>query len=276
MDNYLNDFLNYMSVEKNLSNNTVISYKKDLNQYFESSSIVNIEQLNKSTIRKFLADINSLAPTTRRRKLSAIRSFMTFLKKEGVIEHNDALDIDNAKIAKKLPNVMTVNETSRILDSIDNEQDRAIMETLYGVGCRVGELVIIKVDDIDLENRTVKLLGKGNKERLVPINNPALNAIARHLETRNYNSPYVFASRRTPSLPMTTRNARRIVYKYSDGEVHPHMFRHSYATHLHANGADIRYIQELLGHADINTTTVYTTIANEQMSKAYRTAHPRG
>jgi site-specific recombinase XerD len=120
------------------------------------------------------------------------------------------------------------------------------------------------------------LFGKGGRERKVPVNNPTITAIQDHLQSRGYNSPYVFASRRNPDNPMTTRNARRIVYKYTDGKVHPHMMRHSFATHLHANGADIRVIQGLLGHANINTTTIYTSLADEHMSKAYRHAHPRG
>jgi integrase/recombinase XerD len=277
MKNHLEDFLNYLKIEKNLSNNTLIGYNKDLIQYFETCKISELEQLNKVTIRKFLAHISDLAPTTRRRKLSAIRSFMTFLTREGIIEKNYALEIDNAKTEKRLPRIMSVNETASILDSADNPQDRAILETLYGVGCRVAELVGMKVADINYEERMVRLFGKGNKERHVPINNSAINAIKKHLENRGYESPYVFASgRNNPDSPMSTRNARRIVYKYTDGKVYPHMLRHSYATHLHANGVDIRVIKDLLGHEDISTTTIYTSLANEQLSKAYRHAHPRG
>lgn len=245
-------------------------------QYLEECEIVSLEQLNKTTIRNFLAKINSLAPTTRRRKLSAIRSFLRFLTNEGEVEKNYALEIDNAKIDKKLPDVMSITDTIGILNSATNEQDRAILETLYGVGCRIAELVNIKKVDIDFDNHRIKLFGKGNKERIVPINKPAIDAINRHLETRNFESIYVFASRRNPEIPMTTRNARRIVYKYGGKNVHPHMFRHSYATHLHSRGVDIRVIQELLGHSDISTTTIYTSIADEQMSNAYNHAHPRG
>jgi site-specific recombinase XerD len=200
---------------------------------------------------------------------------MKFLKREGKIETNDALDIDNAKIDKKLPKILNIQETAKIIDSAENKQDRAILETLYGLGCRVDELVHIKIFDIDFDNRLVRLLGKGNKERIVPINNASIIAINEHLQSRKYHSDYVFASRDFPERPMTTRNARRIVYKYGGKEVHPHMFRHSYATHLHANGVDINVIQELLGHADISTTTIYTHVANEQMAKKYRNAHPR-
>lgn len=276
MKKYLEDFLNYLRIEKNSSHNTIIGYELDIIQYFDSCEITNIKQITKTTIRKFLSEISDLAPTTRRRKLSSIRSFLTFMYREGLIEKNPALEIDNVKIDRKLPEIMSVNETARILDSVINYQDRAILETLYGVGCRVAELVIIKIADIDFDERTVKLFGKGNKERVVPINNSAINAIKNHLENRKYDSNYIFANRSNPSVPMTTRNARRIVYKYTDGEIHPHMFRHSYATHLHANDVDIRIIQELLGHANINTTTIYTSLANSKMSKAYRHAHPRG
>ena len=275
MEKYLKYYLDYIKTEKNLSDNTAICYRKDIEQYFNSCSITELSQLNKYTIREFLTKINSLAPTTRRRKLSAIREFMRFLKREGEIEQNDALDIENAKIDKRLPKVLNIQETARIIDSAENKQDRAILETLYGLGCRVDELVHIKISDIDFDNRLVRLFGKGNKERIVPINNASIISINEHLQSRKYESDYVFASRDCPIVPMTTRNARRIVYKYGGKEVHPHMFRHSYATHLHANGVDINVIQELLGHADISTTTIYTHVANEQMSKAYRHAHPR-
>jgi integrase/recombinase XerD len=276
LEKYLNYFLDYIRIEKNLSENTIISYKKDIEQYFELCSIKEPNQLNKLTIREYLSKINNLAPASRRRKLSSIRAFMGFLAKEDIIERNYAYEIENAKIDKKLPKVLNVSETAKIIDSAENIRDRALLETLYGVGCRISELVNIKISDIDFEDRTVRLFGKGNKERIVPINNASLIAIKKYIDTRNFKSPYVFASRVLPNVPMTARNARRIVYKYGGREVHPHMFRHSYATHLHANGVQINVIQELLGHADISTTTIYTHITNEQMARNYRSAHPRG
>jgi integrase/recombinase XerD len=200
---------------------------------------------------------------------------MTFLKSEGLIKDNPSLEIANVKVEKRLPKVMSVNQTASIIDSAESQQDKAILETLYATGCRVSELVGIKIRDIDFEERTLRVIGKGDKEREVPINNPAIRAIKEHLATRGYDSEYVFASRVYNERPMTTKNVRKRVKKFGGEEVHPHMLRHSYATHLHANGVDIRVIQELLGHADISTTTIYTAIANEQMSKAYRSAHPR-
>jgi integrase/recombinase XerD len=201
---------------------------------------------------------------------------MQFLVREGILEKNYGLEVDKPRLERKLPKIMTVNDTAKYIDAVGNLQDRAILETLYGVGCRVQELVSIKKSDIDFDNRTVRLYGKGNKERSVPINNSAINAIMTHLDKREMNSNYIFASRSNPNEHMSTRNAHRRVVKHTGGEMHPHMFRHSYATHLHANGVDIRVIQELLGHSDINTTTIYTSLANEQVSSAYRHAHPRG
>lgn len=276
MEKYLGYFLDYIRIEKNLSDNTIISYKTDIEQYFECCTIKELEQLNKYTIRKFLSEISELAPTSRRRKLSAIRAFMGFLSREGFIVKNEAMDIENPKIDKKLPKVMNIQETAKIIDSAENKQDRAILETLYGIGCRVAELVRIKISDIDFENRSIRLFGKGNKERIVPINNASIIAIKQHLQSRINDSDYVFASRVLTDKPMTTRNARRVVHKYGGSEVHPHMFRHSYATHMHTNGADIRHIQEMLGHADISTTQIYTAVANETMTRTYRNSHPRG
>jgi integrase/recombinase XerD len=274
MEKYLNYFLNFIRVEKNLSKNTIIGYSKDIEQYFKMCNIRELEQLDKHTIREYLSKISDLAPTSRRRKLSSLRAFMGFLSNEGIIEKNFASEVENAKIDKRLPKVMTVNETANIIDSADSTQDRAILETIYGLGCRVSELVNIKISDINFEDRTVRLFGKGNKERIVPINNASLSAILTHIKSRNFESEYVFGSRVLPERPMTTRNVGRIVDKY--GDAHPHMFRHSYATHLHANNVDINVIKDLLGHADISTTTIYTHISNEHMSRAYRHAHPRG
>lgn len=278
MDKYLTDFLAYLRVEKNYSINTIDGYGTDLRQFFTECGIQKTPELTKAKIREFLANMANanLAPTTRKRKLASIRSFMSFLKREGIIDVNVSLEVDSAKADKKLPKAITVNETATMLDSISNNQDRALVETLYGIGCRVSELVQLKISDIDFESRTALVFGKGNKERMLPINNSALAAIRKHLDTRNFESEYIFASRRFPEKPMTTRNARNIVYKYTDGDLSPHMLRHSYATHLFANGVDIRIIQELLGHSDINTTTIYTKVANDHMTNAYRVAHPRG
>jgi site-specific recombinase XerD len=276
MEKYLKYFLNYIRTEKNLSENTIIGYKKDLEQYLDSCNIKVLEDLNKHTIRDFLAKINDLAPTTRRRKLASIRGFFGFLFDEEIINKNESLSIKNAKIDKKLPVIMSVNETATVIDSACSKQDKAILETLYGTGARISELVGIQISDIDFDARTVRLFGKGNKERIVPINNASLIAIKEHLDSRGFNSPYVFGSRVTPNHPMTARNARERVYKSGGKEVHPHMFRHSYATHLHANGASIMDIKEMLGHADISTTQIYTHVANEQMTRTYRHSHPRG
>jgi site-specific recombinase XerD len=274
MEKYLKVFLSYIHNEKNLSANTIVAYRKDIQQYL--TKVNDLSDLNRFTIREFLSDISTLAPSTRRRKLSAVREFMKFLNKEGIIENNEALLIDSVKPEKKLPKVLNVNQVASIIDSAENKRDRALLETMYGIGCRVEELVNIKISDIDFDNRMIRLFGKGNKERIVPINNASITAIQAHINSRGFESDYIFSTRILPSVPMTTRNARRIVYKYGGKEVHPHMFRHSYATHLHANSVDINVIQELLGHSDISTTTIYTHIANEQMSKAYRHAHPRG
>lgn len=276
MEKYLKYFLNYIRTEKNLSDNTIISYKKDLEQYFDSCSIVGLDDLNKHTIREFLTKINELAPTTRRRKLASIRGFFAFLFDEEIIDKNESLSIKTAKIDKKLPVVMSINETATIIDSAYSKQDRAILETLYGTGARISELVGIRISDIDYDARTVRLFGKGNKERIVPINNASLIAIKEHLDSRDFDSLYVFGSRVIPESPMTARNARERVYKHGGKGVHPHMFRHSYATHLHARGASIMDIKEMLGHADISTTQVYTHVTNEQMSRTYRHSHPRG
>jgi site-specific recombinase XerD len=224
--------------------------------------------------------------TTRNRKLTAIRSFCKYLVKEGYIENNPTVDIPYANTNKKLPQTITIEQTVDILDSADSLRDRAVLETMYGTGCRVGELVAIRLIDFNLDGKIIRLFGKGRKERIVPLSQGAVDAIKKYVDSRNDRSQYLFPSPNNKyekdnfiDNPITTRAMYNIVSKYGDANnvsMSPHKFRHSFATHLLSGDVDIRTIQQLLGHANINTTTIYAQVAIDKMSTEFHRAHPRG
>ncbi|WP_336784152.1 tyrosine recombinase XerC [Paenibacillus illinoisensis] len=272
----IEEYLNFLKAEKNCSKNTLRGYRVDIEQFADKQGITSIEQISKQAIRAHIALLveNGTAASTRNRKLTSIRSFCNYLFGEGYIASNPAIAIQYAKIDKKLPKVMSVTQTLEFIDSADNLRDKAAMETLYGTGARVEELVNIKLTDIDFEQSLVRLFGKGGKERIVPISGAAIAVIKEYLETRGNDSEYLFESPVVKGKPISTRAMYNITIKYAQQS--PHKFRHSVATHLLGNGMDIREIQELLGHENINTTTVYTQVAVEQMAKGFHRAHPRG
>jgi len=276
---YFND---YLKAEKNFSKNTLKSYSTDIEQFIKTMNINNSVDITKESIRNFLASIvTTNSSKTRARKLASIKSFCKFLVSEGYLSTNPSAEIKSPKIEQRLPKVIDKGTVSKMLNSISNIRDKAILETLYGLGVRASELVNIKITDIDFNNKLVKIFGKGSKERIVPINDSALKNIAQYIAYKNEKSVYVFPSATDKTKPITTKTVQNIVSKYArlnniNNNISPHTFRHSYATHLLENGADIRIIQKLLGHENINTTTIYTDVAIEHLSNQYHLAHPRG
>ena len=280
MKNELNEFINYLKVEKNCSIKTLRSYRCDIEQFFSEMNLSSTSDINKQAIRSFLSLLvdKKSEPSTRNRKLTAIRSFCKFLCMEEYLDKNPAIDISYAKIDKRLPKVMSISDTGQLIDSVEDPRNRAAMETLYGTGCRVEELVGIKVNHIDFNDSTVLLFGKGGKERKVPISVSALVSIVDYLGARKDKSEYLFPSP-TTGRALTTKAMYNMVSKHgreNGTPTSPHKFRHSIATHLLSNGMDIRKIQEFLGHENINTTTIYAQVAIEQMAKEFHYAHPRG
>lgn len=278
MNEHLDNFINFLISEKNMSSHTVKAYKTDITQYLDSLEKQELEYMNKESLRNYLAIITqkNLSASTRSRKLSSIRAFTAYLKREDVISNNFALDVSFPRQEKKLPRVLSENEVADMIDSATNIRDLLLLELMYGTGGRVEELVNLKISDVNFMERSIILFGKGRKQRIVPIHKRALFTLSRYIDERDIESLYIFpSSKDNPNKPMSTRNARRIVYKYSNGEVHPHMLRHSYATHLHGRGADIHVIQELLGHENISTTTIYASLANDTIAKVYHDLHPR-
>jgi integrase/recombinase XerC len=278
------------------SRHTQRNYESDLNQfaeYFSPPDVTppEVDQLDLAVLREWLGSLyeQDLSPVSIRRKLAAVRSLFNFLQKEGVLARNVAARLKTPKIPQRVPEVMSAEKTNRILDAVETgdvpekasrDRDLAFLELLYGCGIRISELVGINVDDIDFNEGWLKVRGKGNKERQVPIGSRAMSSIDRYLAARvaPTDQRALFLSGRGARL--SDRQVRRLVKLYAllatgDSTVHPHSFRHAYATHLLADGADLRAIQELLGHARLSTTQKYTQVSLRELMEVYDRAHPK-
>ncbi len=289
MKRYIIKFINYLEVEKNASNYTLLNYHKDLEEF---AAFINSDDLKAVThlkLRTWLAFLKkkNYAKSTIARKLAVLRSFFKFCVRENFIETNPALSLATPRQEKKLPNFLTENEIIKLLEAPDKNteiglRDRAILETLYSTGMRVGELVALNIENIDFIGGVIKVRGKGKKERLVPVGESALKAIRQYLDKKvvsvNESSRVVFLNKRGRRI--NQRTIRRIVEKYikvfcNKTGISPHSLRHSFATHLLDRGADLRSVQELLGHANLSSTQIYTHITTQRLKEVYSKAHPR-
>ncbi|MGH9638715.1 MAG: site-specific tyrosine recombinase/integron integrase [Bryobacteraceae bacterium] len=278
------------------SAHTLRNYGSDLEQfvnYFEppGADALAIEQLDLPLMREWLASLydRKLADLSVRRNLAAVRSMFKFLRQEGILETNAAARLRTPKAKQRLPEVMSAEKTNRLIDAVEagepvekpsRERDLAILELLYGCGIRVGELVGVDLNDMDLGEGWLRVRGKGNKERQVPIGERAAAAVEQYLAARHAlpEEPALFLNSRKKRL--SDRQVRRLVKFYAlaatgDSSVHPHSFRHAYATHLLNDGADLRSIQELLGHARLSTTQKYTQVSLKDLQAVYDRAHPK-
>ena len=278
-------FLSYLDIEKGYSPHTILNYRIDLNEFFTFIGNLDVKQIEYLQLRRFLAELKNhqYKPRTLARKLSAIRSFFKFLQREGLIQENPAALLVTPKLDKTLPKFLSESEMTRLIEApslkkISGKRDRAIMETLYSSGIRVSELVGLNIENVDFIGNVVKVMGKGKKERLVPIGDKALDAIKDYLGARQLNSRAVFLNQGGTRL--TDRSVRNIINKYilttsMRMNVSPHVLRHSFATHLLDHGADLRSVQELLGHVNLSTTQIYTHVTMEKLRRVYGQAHPR-
>ncbi|HDL50406.1 MAG TPA: site-specific tyrosine recombinase XerD [Firmicutes bacterium] len=286
MDPFEN-FFYFLEVEREYSKNTISAYKNDLRSFKEFLNGKDPLMVTKRDIFEFLMKLSKrrLKPTTLRRKISSVRSFYAFLLKEGKIENDPTVDISLPKKDKRLPEVLSLEEIEKILNAIPEnsfrgKRDRAIVELLYSCGLRVSELTGLRVKDIDMKNGFLKCFGKGSKERIVPFGERAKDVLKKYLEEREkkgITSEYLFVSRKGERILRQFINA--ILNKYAKKarirkKVHPHMLRHSFATHLLERGADLRSVQELLGHVDISTTQIYTHLTKERLREVYLSSHP--
>ncbi|KPK98312.1 MAG: recombinase XerC [Omnitrophica WOR_2 bacterium SM23_72] len=288
MEKYIEKFMRYLEIEKNYSAHTILNYHLDLEDFRRFIGDADIEKIDYLALRKYLAQLKekNLGARTVNRRLSGLRSFFKFLTREGYLKTNPILSILSPKIDKHLPHFLTEEEVSRLIESAfaKNDQDaqglrnRAILETFYSTGIRISELVGLAVEDVDFIGGIVKVRGKGKKERVVPIGEIAMRAIRKYLEKRKKQSPALFLNKRGQRI--SSRGVRNIVMKYIKTAglkqgVSAHTFRHSFATHLLNRGADLRTVQELLGHANLSTTQIYTHLTTEKLKSVYDKAHPR-
>ena len=288
MEKYIEKFMRYLEIEKNYSVHTILNYKLDLQGFNKFIAGTDLEKIDYLSLRKYLAVLKekNLGLRTVGRQLSALRSFFKFLTREGYIKNNPMLMLSSPKIDKHLPSFMTEGEIYKLIESacaknsddIIGLRDRAILEAFYSSGLRISELVGLNLDDIDFISGILKIRGKGKKERIVPMGETALLAIRKYLAKRKKEIDAIFLNNH--SRRITTRGVRFILVKYLKAAgikpgVSAHTFRHSFATHLLNRGADLRTVQELLGHANLSTTQIYTHLTTERLKNVYDKAHPR-
>jgi len=283
------EFIDFLSVERGFSEHTLAAYHNDLRQYLDflkDQGLTSWPETNRMTITSFTRTLRDrgLAASSIARKLAAIKSFYQFLLRENVIERDPSADIERPKTARYLPKVLNQAEVTRLVEQPTDLRDRAILELLYAGGLRVSELTRINLQDVNLDNGYVRCFGKGSKERLVPINQAAIKALGAYVEQvrprlmpRPQERAFFlnYAGRR-----LTRQGIWKVVKEAAREagiakEITPHTLRHSFATHLIENGADLRSVQEMLGHADISTTQLYTHLSKRRIKDVYNTAHRR-
>ena len=301
MEKLIEQFLEHLRYERNVSAHTLRNYSSDLEQFThflapdKKTKLPDVSEIDHLTIREWMASLHSdhKKKSSIARKLAALRTFFQFLVREGVLELNPAKLVSTPKLEKKLPNHLSIEEAIRFIESPDLEtelgkRDRAMLELMYATGVRVAELTTLNVADVDFQNQLVRVTGKRRKQRIVPFGDPAGEAIRNYLGVREkflFNAPV--SKREEDALflnyqgtRITTRSVGRMVEKYiricaGMHNISPHALRHSFATHLLDSGADLRDIQELLGHARLSTTQVYTHVSMEKLIAVYDKAHPK-
>jgi integrase/recombinase XerC len=288
---WIERFLSHLRTERRLSIHTSSAYAHDLNEFFkwqDAQGIEHWQQITNHHVRQFAATEHrrGIGPRSIQRRLSTLRSFFKFLIREGQLKNNPALEVRAPKATKKLPTTLDADQMAQLLnfraDQTLDKRDKAIMELFYSSGLRLSELAGLNLSDLDLADHTVRVLGKGNKTRLVPVGSFALTAIKDWLQERALlvqdETPAVFVSQQGKRLAVRTIQLRVAAWAKQQGlgqHVHPHMFRHSFASHILESSQDLRGVQELLGHANISTTQVYTHLDFQHLAKIYDAAHPR-
>ncbi|MGQ9778824.1 MAG: site-specific tyrosine recombinase XerD [Bacillota bacterium] len=295
MQQLLADFLHYLTVERGLAANTVESYGRDLRQYLsyltEHKGLTSLQETTQATVVGYLLFLQAhgRAVATLSRNLAAIKAFYHFLVREGFLAHDPTVNLETPRQEKRLPRILSVEEIESLLAQPDLKtpsgiRDRAMLEVLYATGLRVSELVSLTVEDVNLEEGYLRCLGKGAKERIIPLGSQALKYLSLYL---NHARRFLLARPGDPVLflnhhgnRLTRQGFWKILKKYAgrmapNRKISPHIIRHSFATHLLENGADLRAVQEMLGHADISTTQIYTHLTRGKIREVYDRTHPR-
>ncbi len=283
------DFIDYLLIDKKYSENTISSYKNNLDNFFRYFNTKEIDQITKQDLRDYIKYLgnNNLTEKSIANNISTLRSFYKFLIIEKKVNNNPILFIDLPKIAKTLPNVLSVDEVDKLLDIKVNDpysaRNKAMLELMYSSGLRISELINLKLTDISIDEALVRIFGKGSKERIIPIGDIALSALNKYIMIyrdcliKKQNSDYLFLSSRGDKMSRQGffKIIKRIALEQNiTTELSPHTLRHSFATHMLNGGADLRSIQELLGHSDISTTQIYTHISREKIKNEYISSHP--
>ncbi|HEX2954046.1 MAG TPA: site-specific tyrosine recombinase XerD [Bacillota bacterium] len=294
MHEQLQDFLNYLSVERGLAPNTLESYGRDLRQFLvflQEKKGLKVEEVTQAVVIGYLLHLQAKgrATATLSRSLAAIKSFYHFLAREQVIPKDPTVNLDAPKQEKRLPRVLSVDEVVKLLEQPDLKtpsgiRDRTMLEVLYATGLRVSELVSLKIQNVNLEEGYLRCFGKGSKERIIPLGSVATKYVTFYLDharkflASNPREEILFLNHHGNGL--TRQGFWKIIKKYADqlgisSSITPHTLRHSFATHLLENGADLRSVQEMLGHADISTTQIYTHLTRNKLKEVYEKTHPR-
>lgn len=305
IEQLLEQFFEHLRYERNVSEHTLRNYASDLEQFYNylappdaqtgARRELDVKQIDHITIREWLSSLHTAQKkkTSVARKLAALRTFFQFLVREGVVELNPAKLVATPRLEKKLPNHLSVEDAIRFIETPDTEtdlgrRDRAILEFLYATGVRVSELTKLNLNDIDFKEKLVRVTGKRRKQRVLPFGDPALHALFNYLSVRNNFLQNASPEERDEQAlflnyqgtRITTRSVGRMVDKYIQicagiHNISPHSLRHSFATHLLDSGADLRDIQELLGHARLSTTQIYTHVSMEKLIEVYDKTHPK-
>jgi len=289
-DKYKNQFLDKLTVERRFSSHTIDAYSRDISVFiiFLSTMTDKIHQMDEYLIRGYVSSCHrkGLAPKTIARRLSSVRSFLDFLVNQNIIALNPAKNIQAPKIPRSLPKTLDADQVASLLSLEGNDdlivRDRAILELFYSSGLRLSEVVGLDILDLDLVDRTVRVLGKGNKSRILPVGKYAVIAIKNWLDRREFiksnNEKALFVSKRGTRITPRAIQLRFKVWSKRLGlgiNIHPHMLRHSFATHMLESSSDLRAVQELLGHSSIASTQIYTHLNFQHLAQAYDRSHPR-
>ena len=296
MEQFVKEFISILRYEKNLSDNTAKSYQSDLKQfleYCEEKKISDWNQITSRILAEFFETLrnNDRSSATTARYMTSFKKFFLFLEDNKYIEKNPTTTLGKVKLSRKLPSVLSVEEIEKILSAPNLEdksglRDKAILEMFYSSGLRVSELINLKINDLYFEEEVVRVFGKGSKERIVPMGSSAIKWIREYLikarpllEKKDRSQGYIFLNNRGTKISRMT--IWKLVDRYGkeaglQKEIHPHLFRHSFATHLLEGGADLRAVQEMLGHSDISTTQIYTHVDRQYIKQIHKDHHPRG
>lgn len=295
MYQYIDEYLNFLAIEKGLSLNTLEAYSRDLNRYsefMENRGIKNIREITSDDVISCLGSLrkNGLTANSVNRTLAAVRGFYKYLLRENVVDENPVANIELAKIWMRLPDTLSKDEMNLLLEQPDAEKplgmrDRAMLELMYATGIRVSELISLTVNSINWQVGYLLVVGKGSRERIVPVGKSAIDYMTQYVNEgrlkllKGKRTNFFFVNRSGNGL--SRQGFWKIIKKYATKsglhkKVHPHTFRHSFATHLLEGGADLRSVQVMLGHSDISTTQIYTHVTRERLKEIHKKYHPRG